>query len=204
MKKRNQLGALLGAGLLTFAVAGVAFASTSLLAGQVGITVGEKLADDTVCDAFPLAIGEGEVGLHFVLTQTSNTSGLLDATFSNPVGSVDDVASSDSNSATLNWYVVITGTADTVLESAETDADGNVLTLSHACFGAEVTSPPETAPPSFGGGGSEEVTQPPTDSELAARGASGPSDGAWLLVVALGVLLASVVVLTPARAKSKR
>lgn len=48
------------------------------------------------------------------------------------------------------------------------------------------------------------TNQPPTDSAFGSTGSSGPTDTAWLLVVALGVLLASIVVLTPARAKGKR
>jgi hypothetical protein len=61
----------------------------------------------------------------------------------------------------------------------------------------------DTPVPSGGGAGDTEApTQPPTNG-LASNG-SGPSDGAWLLVVGLGVLLASIVVLTPARVKSRR
>jgi hypothetical protein len=48
----------------------------------------------------------------------------------------------------------------------------------------------------------DQPTQPSTDT-IGSAGTSGPADGAWLLVVALGVILASVVVLTPARAKNR-
>jgi uncharacterized repeat protein (TIGR01451 family) len=64
--------------------------------------------------------------------------------------------------------------------------------------GAGNTAAPTASP----GGGGAGATQPPTDT-LGSSG-SGPSDSAWLLVVGLGVLLASVVVLTPARVKSRR
>jgi hypothetical protein len=53
----------------------------------------------------------------------------------------------------------------------------------------------------------EGETDAPTEPDTSTIGNGGtatPADSAWLLVVALGVLLASVVVLTPARAKSKR
>jgi hypothetical protein len=66
--------------------------------------------------------------------------------------------------------------------------------------GAGATDTP--VPTGGGAGDTEAPTQPPTNA-LGANG-SGPSDGAWLLVVGLGVLLASIVVLTPARAKSRR
>jgi hypothetical protein len=49
-----------------------------------------------------------------------------------------------------------------------------------------------------------DVTQCPCDTTPGLANTSHPADGAWLLVVALGVLLASVVVLTPARAKNRR
>lgn len=69
-----------------------------------------------------------------------------------------------------------------------------------ASVGAETDAP--SADPSFFGSVGD-LTEPPTDT-LGERGASAPADSAWLLVVALGVLLASIVVLTPARAKSRR
>lgn len=82
--------------------------------------------------------------------------------------------------------------------------------LSHAVFctgeGEDETAPPETIAPTFtdeGAGDTDIPTQTTTDT-LGTDATSGPADGAWLLVVALGVLLASIVVLTPARAKSRR
>ena len=79
---------------------------------------------------------------------------------------------------------------------------------------ADTTSVPSTAPsdpasqpaseaPSFQQSQGD-VTQCPCDTTPGLANTSHPADGAWLLVVALGVLLASVVVLTPARAKNRR
>jgi hypothetical protein len=50
------------------------------------------------------------------------------------------------------------------------------------------------------------ATDVPTEPNTATVGAgtSRPSDGSWLFVAALGVILASVVVMTPARAKNRR
>jgi hypothetical protein len=82
--------------------------------------------------------------------------------------------------------------------AAPTDTAGPTGTPDGSGAGAT-----DTPVPSGGGAGDTSApTQPPTNG-LASNG-SGPSDGAWLLVVGLGVLLASIVVLTPARVKSRR
>ena len=53
-------------------------------------------------------------------------------------------------------------------------------------------------------GDTNEPSEPDTATIGGAKGTGNPADGAWLLVVVLGVLLSSVVVLTPARAKGPR
>jgi hypothetical protein len=201
MNKRSKLAALLGAGLLTFGVTGIALASTDLLAGQVGITLSEKDATGTdACEG--VDVPDGGAVLHFNLTQPQDADGTLDADLSNPdVAAHADNAEDDNSAGTLDWWIPVDGVdGDTVLDGATTDADGTNLVLSHVCFGA----PAETPTPPPGGGGGGETDQPPTDTLPGSTGSSGPTDGAWLLVVALGVLLASIVVLTPARAKSRR
>jgi hypothetical protein len=106
--------------------------------------------------------------------------------------------------------VTFSGFGDSItLVSATSEGDGGELKISHICVGDEPgdeTAPPETVAPSFtdeGAGDTDEPTDPSSDT-FGSNGTSGPADGAWLLVVALGVLLASIVVLTPARAKSRR
>jgi len=70
-----------------------------------------------------------------------------------------------------------------------------------------VTEPPVTEPPTpsqsvLSETGTPSVTLPPTDS---IGGTSAPSDGTWrLALIALAALLASVLVMTPARATSRR
>jgi hypothetical protein len=66
---------------------------------------------------------------------------------------------------------------------------------------AAPTGAPTASPAGGGGGATDQPTMAPTNSAL--DGGSGPADGAWLMVVVLGVLLASVVILTPARAKRR-
>jgi hypothetical protein len=52
--------------------------------------------------------------------------------------------------------------------------------------------------------GDTDAPSEPNTATVGGADIGAPGDGAWLLVVALGVLLASIVVLTPARAKAPR
>jgi hypothetical protein len=200
MNKRSKLAALLGAGLLTFGIAGVVLANDlgTDHPNQVNTSLNDLIANEGVvedCSDFTgdLAVGEGQVGLHFTLTpelsaDTGNISGSVDGTAFGPVANTVH----GGGGGVMHFYVIVDGDGDSVIDSASTDVTGGTLQLSHICFGAP------------GGGGSGDTDQPPTDALAAPTGSSGPTDTAWLLVVALGVLLASIVVLTPARAKSKR
>jgi hypothetical protein len=70
------------------------------------------------------------------------------------------------------------------------------------------SEPPVTDPPVPSFEQSQEgLTDAPSEPNTATIGgnrSSAPADGAWLLVVALGVLLASIVVLTPAPARRRK
>jgi uncharacterized repeat protein (TIGR01451 family) len=141
-------------------------------------------------------------------------------------GTCDNSCVNDATSVSWSDLTVASGsTVDlhyTIVLSASGFAVGTthlpntvVVANTNCAANAEVTDPgcstdttvtvAATPPPSPSGGGAGDTTaptQPPTDT-LGSSG-SGPSDSAWLLVVGLGVLLASVVVLTPARAKRRR
>jgi hypothetical protein len=206
MNKRNKLGALLGAGLLTFGIAGIALANdlgTDHPAQVAPTTLDENVSDNGVvvdCSDFAdlgILPGEGEVGLHFILTSpeaaSGNISGSVDGTAFGPVANTVH----GNGGGSLQWYVVVDGDGSSVIDSATTDVNGGQLTLSHVCFGAA---------PSFEQS-FENLTDAPSEpgtDTLSGTGSNGPGDGSWLLVAAIGVLLASVVVMTPARVKSKR
>jgi hypothetical protein len=203
--KKSKFLAVLGAAALTLSVAGVALAE-NLLDGQVGNTLGSF--DEQCNDWNGGDIGTGQVGVHFVLNKPEAQTGHLTAAFSNPSSSVGPVANGDPQDANvLHFWVVITGDANTTIDSASTDVDGNNLVVSHVCFGAAATPTPTATPEeSFNqsfAGETDAPSEPSTDA-FGGSGTSGPAGGAWLLVVALGVLLASIVVLTPARAKGRR
>ena len=208
MKMRSKFGALVGAGLLTLAVAGIALANTDLLAGQVGISVTDKLGTQEECAG--VEVGEGQIFVHFVLTQSAESDGALHAVFSTDTLDVANATKSNGGNQnppkyTLQWDGYITGDTSTTLDSAYSTANGDNLVLSHVCFGAEVSFPPSEEP-SFNDTGepATDVPSEPNTATIGSDGTSGPSDSSWLLVAAVGVLLASVVVMTPARAKNRR
>jgi hypothetical protein len=207
--KRSRILALLGATVLTVGTVGMAFANTLSedKPNQAGSSLNDLISEEGVdqdCSDFTgdFAVGEGQVGIHFILTspesQTGSISGTVDSV---AFGPVDGIFHGQGNGA-MHFYVVVDGDGDSVVDDATTTVNGGNLTISHLCFGEEE----ESETPSFEAseeGDTDAPSEPQTDA-LGTNGIASPADGAWLLVVALGVLLASVVVLTPARAKSRR
>jgi hypothetical protein len=186
MNKRSRLAALLGAGLLTFAVAGVALATDAAWDGN-GFPSDTCTADGSPTSMLWVWTGDSPTAL------TINGELQSGSWVQQGQGAFQFEVTVDATNyppTTTDTFVTYTGTA-------------GVLTLSH-CEGASTPTPVPTPTPGGGGGGESDVpTQPATDS-IGSTGNSGPTDTAWLLVVGLGVLLASIVVLTPARAKSRR
>jgi hypothetical protein len=215
--KRNKILALIGAGVLSMGVVGVALAE-ELQENQAGQTIGAILEGQQVCDDFDelgIEIGDGEIGLHFILTQPSGDSATIDVETS--TGSASDVPNTPKGAGALLFYVVVTGDMDSVLVSAETSIDGGNLVLSHACAGEETTttttteftsseqSTTDTETTTTNFTSSEQSTtntQPQTDT-IGATGSGQQSSGLWMLLAALGVLAGSVIVLAPSKAKSK-
>lgn len=219
--KRNKILALIGAGVLTMGVVGVALA-TELKDGQVGMALSTFEQDCSDFEELGLDIGAGEIGVHFVLTDPEASSGMLEAVFS--TDSVSDVANTThGNSNVLHFYVVITGDLDTTVTSASTDVDGGNLVISHVCAGEETTTEStsesttsfssseesttdsESSTTSFNNSVSDTTTQavqPQTDT-IGNTGSGQQSSGLWMLLAALGVLAGSVIVLAPSKAKSK-
>ena len=70
--------------------------------------------------------------------------------------------------------------------------------LDNGCHKPGTTEPPDDTPEP-----TQEVDATETPTDASGIAGSGP-DSAWLLVAAFGALLASVVVLTPARVKVRR
>jgi hypothetical protein len=214
MNKQKQLVTLLGAGTLVVGML-AATAGTALAADNTQFWAGNGANLDT-----------GEIGTSDCDTDSSaHQLWVWTGTGSNVTISVDGevvVGVQNGNGSyhfATGWHDIgdlTTGPGGNVFVTYDGAVDGNaVLTLSHGCPGEEVTAPPTVPPtvpptpevtPTFGlqtGDITDAPSEPSTDS-IGTSGTSAPADGAWLLVVALGVLLASIVVLTPARAKSRR
>jgi hypothetical protein len=202
MKVRSRGAALLGAGILVLAGS----LSTTVLA------VGEKV---TICHA-----NSNENDPYVRESVDISSSGLLQGGHSDHAG--DGVWYAGAKGDSFNWGDIIPpydfGEFHYAgLNWADGEAIWDALCVVEGETEAEptqslatVTDPPSASPtegvadvtPTFTQG-VRDLTEAPTDT-IGKTSTTSPADGAWLLVVALGVLLASIVVLTPARAKSQR
>ena len=196
MNKRSKLAALFGAAVMSLAVAGVALATTYDWQGN-GWPNDKCSTDESSLPAT----------MYWIWTGDSPTS----LTINGEVQSGSWVKNGGGSSS-YHFVATVDGTDyPPVSASIDYTGDAGTLTLSH-CDGS-ASSPSPTAPESTGtpqpsfsggrGGDTNQPTQPSTDA-IGSTGSSGPAGSAWLLVVALGVLLASIVVLTPARSKTRR
>lgn len=200
MKTSKRLAALLGAGALVLAVSGTALANGTSWATVTGH--GTATSDNNnpdwweddanepegldLEDCFKYDAGEGDLG-------EDQATYLLSKSYELVVVKAGSAQSAEySLTLFANAAAGETVWADSNGSDAFDDGDKNI---SHIIFCDEVGESFEASEEAF--------TDPPTDTFAGDR-TSGPADGAWLLVVALGVLLASIVVLTPARAKSRR
>jgi hypothetical protein len=206
MNKQKQLVSLLGAG--------------ALVVGMLAATAGTALAADNTQFWQGNGVVNGEIKTNDCETDSSaHQLWIWTGTGSNVTISVDGevVVGVEKGKGTYQfatgWHDIgdlTAGDGGNVFVTYDGAEDTNaVLTLSHGCPGVEATPTAPATPevtPTFElqtGDITDAPSEPSTDS-IGTNGTSAPADGAWLLVVALGVLLASIVVLTPARAKSRR
>jgi uncharacterized repeat protein (TIGR01451 family) len=195
MSKRGRFGALAGALLLTFAVASVASAAQPTY--SISVT---KSASTT---SVPAAGADVTFTVWVTNTGTGDFNGLsvtdsnASCTYDGPVASGSNkFASGDAWKYTCTYKVVPPAT-NTVTAAACHDngncSSGNadVTATASVTITAAVT-----------------VTAKPTVKATVLNTATvdnrtSSTDGTWLAIVALGILLASVVVLTPRRSKSR-
>jgi len=210
MNKRTRIAGLVGAGALLM---GMMLASTGAISADSGTVTwtGNGTTDgqlDTVqCDT------NNTPYLYWVLSPANNISAA--ELWINGVDQGAMAPATDNGNAAYKlqtgWFDLSTLSASAAITTTGATGNGLKLKISHGCSGtapsfeqsqADTTEAPSTAPSFEQSQG--DVTQCPCDTTPGLANTSHPADGAWLLVVALGVLLASVVVLTPARAKKIR
>jgi hypothetical protein len=207
MQRRRAFGALLAAGLLTFVAVGAA-AAVGAPTYTFDVT---KTADPATVPVeggdvtFTISVHNTGTGLFHVITVGDDMVGCT------PAGPVTDAGSDGVLSAAETWD--FTCTVAGVLPDTTNTASVNGCHDAGACnpeshdyqAQGEVTvglceSDCDTGGGDDGGGGGGSNEPPPaTDTSFTGAGTSGPTEGAWLLIVAFGVLLGSVVVLRPAR-----
>lgn len=230
MNTRSKLAALLAAGALAFALGGVAFGASvvpvlhdgNITAAGGGnndtpdCAVGDRIeiAGPTTDTDGADASGTSTNGVTVNIDYHSDDKGF---DFTVEGGTVTIAYVKGSNAYNGYHYGSPGVTSDTDLFAPD-NASGGPAKVSHTVWCTAAGEAPSDAPsfaqsfegetdaPSFAQSFEGETDAPsePNTATIGGNGTSGPADGAWLLVVALGVLLASIVVLTPARAKSRR
>ena len=219
MKIHAKLGALLGAAVLLFALAGMALAVVShplvtptWHSGNITVSGSNGGGDsDSHVDTLSCSGDAAE----FTGSGSQTTTGGVTITFSYN-GTTKESSFTTDGGVALQVYIkggnayneydydvdpYFGTTSDSGLVAPD-NGSGKPAGLSHALFCVEPGE--ESAPPSFDLETLGE-TQHNTSADLAGSNTgSSPSDASWLLVVAMGVLLASAVVLTPARLRNRK
>ena len=229
MSTTKKLAALFGATVLALAFFGTALAATG--ASDQGVTPVEHSGNITLagggnndkadCDAADgIETGDsaGSDTTDNGVSVTWTYDGTTKAFGFTATGGLVTIAYVKGGNGYNEYDYAGSGVASDGNMFAPDNGSGGPAGLSHAVFctgpsepseapsfeqsQADTTSAPSDAPSFEQSQG--DVTQCPCDTTPGLANTSHPADGAWLLVVALGVLLASVVVLTPARAKNRR
>jgi len=211
MNKRSRLAALLGAGVLMLAMVGAASAAASPV---LGITKG--------VDHSTLS-GPGTVTYTIVVTATtgtfhqvvvtdancdSNTLAWTSGTGQSTVGpsgngSAGFLHETDSWTYTCTRALSAPGTYHNTA-SADGCTDGSVQGCNQGSHASSGSSNDATTTVTAGGNSSPGASGQPSTDTLVPTGESGPANAAWLIIAALGVLLGSLVVLSPARIGRRR
>jgi len=203
MKLRSRFAALVGAGLLTFGVASVALADPPEYAIEVTKTADPAAVPPEGWDVtFTVWVHNTGTG-HFNDVDVSDD--MVDCTLAGPFGDQDNGAGAGKLEADETWTYTCT-VADVVPDTTNTASVGACHNggdcgnpENHAVSAEASVTVPEGEAPVV----TPVASEPGTDTAFAS-GTSRPADPAWLLLAALGALLGSMVVLSPARVKNRR
>ena len=228
MNTLKRFGALVGAGALVLAVAGTAFAADATPVGHYASSGGDGSNSGDFWVAylnanFDAGLSEGDCDTKLegdALAAVNNGDGSADLGVAYGwviVKQASSAAVDFDNTIFQDVAADETVYADTNGNNVHDEGDSQGISHIIVCVpGEEETPPPsfeqsqaaatDTPPPSFEQSQAAETDVPtlPNTATVGGNSGSAPADGAWLLVVALGVLLSSIVVLTPARARTRR
>ena len=202
VKKRSTCGAILGATILTLSVTSAALAEVLVEEQEATIAgwdaEGEPFARDKFGDPFGInseectgiAVDANEI--LFIFDQTGEdqdpavpnpggtSANLLDVDLNDGEIFLEDVEAEVVDPDSVDWLVTVDPPGDELeLVSANSNVDGGQLVLVAICM----LDDPDTA-------------------TLTARPTLGSNDGVWGLVLSLGLLLASVVLLSPRKPRA--
>jgi hypothetical protein len=212
MKIYAKLGALLGAAVLLFALGGGVFAASVTPTTVYGHNItldGNGNSDSAGCeDGIELDAAGSDTTPGGVTVTMFYNSTTKEVSFTADGGVVLKAFIKGGDAYNIYDYSPDGVTSDNGLVAPKTGPThtGPRAGLSHAVFCTEMGE--QTAPPSFEPSFNQSFegeTQCNCDADLVGTAdSSSPSDASWLLVVAMGVLLASAVVLTPARIRNRK
>ncbi len=213
MKMRSTLAAMLGAGALVLGVAGMAMAdapgnpwngngypSQSCTPTTTGTMLwifnnGGTPTNLTINGELQTGswVNEGNGSFHFTAT--------IDGTNYPPTSAVAAYTGDNGQLVLSGCNEGTTTTSSTTTSSSTTSSS----TTSSSTTSSSTTTTTTTAG-SFTSAqsGATAVPTEPNTATVGGSNSSGPSDSTWLFVAALGILVASLVILTPARAKTRR
>lgn len=232
MNGRKRIAALVGAGALVLALSGTALAADATPVGwyassggdgsndgdfwvaylnaNFGATLEEGDCDtklqDADLDAVSNGDGSADLGVAYgwvIVKQGSPNPGIIyDNTIFKDV-TADQTVFADTNGNGVHDEDDSGGISHIIVcVPGEEETEAPTETPFQSVF--EETDAPTETPFQSVEGDTDEPSEPDTATIGGSKDLGSPADGAWLLVVALGVLLASIVVLTPARAKAPR
>jgi len=207
MTSLKKLTALLGAGALVFAMAGTALGGAveyATVSGHAASTSDNNSPDFWGEDCTKLDKGEGDLGDgvdNYVLS--SDYEKVIVKAGATNQGDPNALTIFDNPTAGQTVWADTNG--DNVYNPGGQDGDKNISHIIF-CNPSETTTTTTTTTETTDTftsdtGGETDAPSEPNTATIGGTNTGAPADGAWLLVIALGVLLASIVVLTPAKAR---
>jgi hypothetical protein len=152
---------------------------------------------------------QGNGAFHFVTSWhdlaslTAGDGGNVFVTYDGNVDANAVVTLSHGCEGTVTTTTTSASSSSTTTSSSSTTT---TTTTSSSSSSTTTSSSSTTTTTSFSQsqGGETDIPTEPNTAAIGTGGPSNPGGSVWMLIVALGVLLGSVVILTPAPSKSKR